>query len=192
MTHLASNCEVMALLVERHEIEQLVARPPEEYFQTLVDSIIGQQLSVKAAAKITERFRDGVGSYDAALIADHEVEHLRTFGLSNSKARYIVGIAEAFRDGVIDPHALSQASEAELMAELTALKGVGPWTAEMFLMFGMGRPDVWSNGDLGLNNAIASLFGPAAVRETVIEPWRPYRTYAALYLWEHSDNPPLS
>lgn len=189
-TYLADNCDVMAILIDRHEIPDISPRHPDEYFSVLVDTIIGQQLSVKAADTIIERFREQFGEYDTAHISSLTVEELRPLGLSQSKAHYIIGAADAFASGKVNPRVLATADNQTVFDTLTALKGIGPWTAEMFLMFGLGRPDVWSPGDLGLRNAIAALFSPEVSPDEVTERWRPYRTYAALYLWEHHDNAP--
>lgn len=192
--HLAQQCEVMASLIEQHAPRTLEAQLPERYFEELVSAIIGQQLSVKAAATINARFRAAVADPASDMIPDEvlklSVEDMRTYGLSGSKATYIRGIAEAFDSGTIDPSALSNMADAEVMAMLTSLKGVGPWTAEMFLMFAMGRPDVWSVGDLGLRKSVYALFGEDADLSAVSEPWRPYRSYASLYLWAYSEATP--
>lgn len=186
--HLADVCDVMAMLIDRHEIPDITPRHPNDYFEIIVDTIIGQQLSVKAANTIIERFRSEFGGYDTQRISTLSVDSLRPLGLSQSKATYIIGAATAFEDGSINPHELATADNDRVVATLTSLRGIGPWTAEMFLMFGLGRPDVWSPGDLGLRNAIAALFSPDAEPNELSERWRPYRTYAALYLWEHHDN----
>jgi predicted nucleic acid-binding protein len=98
-----------------------------------------------------------------------------------------LAIAEAFAAGVIDPHALEAMDPTEVSAALTALKGIGPWTAEMFLIFGMGHPDIWSPGDLGLRKAVEAHFGTEQTSTEVAKRWAPYRSYAALYLWEYVD-----
>jgi len=191
-TRLASVCEVMSELIARHDPPSIHPQPPERYFDVLVSSIIGQQLSVKAADTIEARLRDGFGALSPETLARAEVPTLRAFGLSNSKASYIIGLAEAFANGQIDPVQLEKLPDTEVVAQLTAVKGIGPWTAEMFLIFGMGHPDVWSPGDLGLKKAVWSLFGEDADPTHTSERWRPYRSYAALYLWEHSDGKPGS
>ena len=189
-SHLAGVCDVMAELIERHTPPRIDPKPPEAYFDVLVSSIIGQQLSVKAAATIEARVREVATPLTPEVLGQTPVDALRQQGLSRSKASYVHGLAEAFGSGAIDPHRLSAASDREVIESLTALKGIGPWTAEMFLIFGMGHPDVWSPGDLGLRKAVWSLFGPEADPQEVSERWRPYRSYAALYLWEHTDNAP--
>ncbi len=191
-THLASVCEVMNELIARHEPPSIHPKPPERYFDVLVSSIIGQQLSVKAADTIEARLKDGFGNLSPETLAHAEVPTLRAFGLSNSKASYIIGLAEAFTSGHIDPVQLENLPDTEVVTQLTAVKGIGPWTAEMFLIFGMGHPDVWSPGDLGLKKAVWSLFGEDVDPTHTSDRWRPYRSYASLYLWEHSDGKPGS
>ena len=188
--HLSSVCEVMATLIPRHTPPDISPKAPEQYFSVLVSSILGQQLSVKAADTIEGRVIDALGPHDPEVLAEMTVEELREHGLSRSKASYIIGMAEAFRSGEIDPHQLSRADTESVIQQLTVLKGIGPWTAEMFLIFGMGHPDVWSPGDLGLRNAVWAHFGEDTNLTEIADRWRPFRSYAALYLWEFSDNRP--
>ena len=188
--HLAASGEVMARLIKQFEPPRIDPKPPSAYFDTLVSTIISQQLSVKAADTIEARLRGGVKDFSPASVAALPVSEFRHHGISRSKANYIIGIAEAFVDGRLDPLELEAMDDKQITAALTALKGVGPWTAEMFLMFGMGHPDVWSPGDLGLRNAVRSLFGEDIDVLATTETWRPYRTYAALYLWKYTDGTP--
>ena len=189
-THLTAASPVFVDLIARHDPEPLIARPPAEYFEVLVRSIVGQQVSVKAAASINARLFGAFAAFTPDIVSRASIEHLREQGLSRSKAMYVLGLSEAFRDGIVNPHELVELSDNEVLASLTQLKGIGPWTAEMFLMFAMGRPDVWSMGDLGLRKAVWALFGEEADFDELTQDWRPFRTYAALYLWEHTDNPP--
>ena len=188
--HLAASGEVMARLIKQFEPPRIDPKPPSAYFDTLVSTIISQQLSVKAADTIEARLRGGVNDFSPANVAALPVSEFRLHGISGSKANYIKGIAEAFVDGRLDPLELEAMDDKQITAALTALKGVGPWSAEMFLMFGMGHPDVWSPGDLGLRNAVRSLFGDDIDVVATTETWRPYRTYAALYLWKYTDGTP--
>ena len=188
--HLASACDVMASLIPRHTPPDITPKAPEEYFSVLVSSILGQQLSVKAAETIEGRLIAALGPHDPGTLAKTTIEDLRSYGLSRSKASYVIGMAEAFRVGEIKPHELARAETEDVIQQLTSLKGIGPWTAEMFLIFGMGHPDVWSPGDLGLRNAVWAHFGEDANVREIADRWRPYRSYAALYLWEFSDNKP--
>lgn len=165
----------------------LEPKPPEKYFEIVVQSIIGQQLSVKAAQTIESRVVALAGELTPQTLLSQSVESLREVGLSRSKAAYIQGVADAFEQGVIDPWVVEGLPESEVIAQLTALKGIGPWTAEMFLIFAMGREDIWSPGDLGLKKAVEAHFGEGVNTTEIATRWAPYRSYAALYLWEFVD-----
>jgi DNA-3-methyladenine glycosylase II len=188
LAFLSDTCEVIAKLAELYTPPVISPQPPERYFEILVSSIIGQQLSVKAADTIEARLRQAVQDITPEGLAGQDLELLRQQGLSYSKANYILGLADAFGTGVIDPHALEAMEPAEVSTTLTALKGIGPWTAEMFLIFGMGHPDIWSPGDLGLRKAVEAHFGSKQSSSEVAKRWAPYRSYAALYLWEYFDS----
>jgi DNA-3-methyladenine glycosylase II len=185
--YLANACDVMASLTRTYNPVLLEPKPPEQYFHIVVSSIIGQQLSVKAANTIESRVWEKVGEKAPEALLTHTPESLREVGLSRSKASYILGVAEAFVKGVIDPKTMELMEPEEVRKTLTSLKGIGPWTAEMFLIFAMGREDVWSPGDLGLKNAVWAHFGEGVNTEEVATRWAPYRSYAALYLWEYVD-----
>ena len=188
LAFLSDTCEVIAKLAELYTPPVISPQPPERYFEILVSSIIGQQLSVKAADTIEARLRQAVQDITPQGLVGQDLEVLRQQGLSYSKANYILGLADAFGTGVIDPHALAAMEPEEVIAALTALKGIGPWTAEMFLIFGMGHPDIWSPGDLGLRKAVEAHFGSKQSSSEIAKRWAPYRSYAALYLWEYFDS----
>lgn len=187
LAYLSDTCDVIAKLAQVYTPPVISPQPPERYFEILVSSIIGQQLSVKAADTIESRLRDAVDALTPEALAGQDLELLRQQGLSYSKANYILGLAEAFGTGVLDSDALAAMDPPEVIAALTALKGIGPWTAEMFLIFGMGHPDIWSPGDLGLRKAVEAHFGSEHTSTEVAKRWAPYRSYAALYLWEYVD-----
>lgn len=188
LSYLQDTCDVIAKLAELYTPPVISPQPPERYFEILVSSIIGQQLSVKAADTIEARLRQAVQDITPQGLVGQDLEVLRQQGLSYSKANYILGLADAFGTGVIDPHALEAMEPAEVSTTLTALKGIGPWTAEMFLIFGMGHPDIWSPGDLGLRKAVEAHFGSKQSSSEIAKRWAPYRSYAALYLWEYFDS----
>ncbi|MDB5184932.1 MAG: hypothetical protein JWN38_740 [Candidatus Saccharibacteria bacterium] len=175
-------------------------QPHGDYYGALVNSIIGQQLSVKAAASIKKRFCElfGSESYPApGQILEKSHDELRSVGLSNAKARYIVDLAEHVLDGRIDFYDIEAKSSAQIIEELTDVKGVGEWTVHMFLMFCMGRLDVLPTGDLGVRNAVRKLYGfedaptPAQVTEiAAVNGWHPYETVASWYLWRALENTP--
>jgi DNA-3-methyladenine glycosylase II len=173
---------------------ELVPRKTEEYFEALADAIISQQLSTKAGATIFNRFKD---LYPKKQITPEYTlkltdEQIRGVGASWSKARFIKDLAQKVADKDIDLTLLPKMSEAEVVAALTRVKGIGPWTAEMFLMFSLGREDVFSYGDLGLRRAIQKLYTfkkePTQKQmEKIVKRWSPYRTYACRILWRTLD-----
>ena len=175
----------MATLIATHRPPQLEPVHPERYFDVLVCSIIGQQLSVRAADTIEGRLRNLVDSLTPPSILMASEEDLRGIGLSRSKVSYVKGLAEAFTAQQLTPERLERSDDVEITAALTAVKGIGPWTAEMFLIFGLARLDVWSPGDLELRRSIEHFFGSSD--PAIADRWRPYRSIAAWYLWEHSD-----
>lgn len=183
--HLRAACEVMDRLVAMHRSPRFEAVAPEKYFDVLVCSIVGQQLSVRAADTIEGRLRDLAGELTPAHLVRLDDDQLRGVGLSRSKVAYIRGLAEAFETTEITPELLTDAPDHEVSSVLTAVKGIGPWTAEMFMIFGLGRMDIWSPGDLGLRRSVEHFFGSSD--PAIADRWKPYRSVAAWYLWEHSD-----
>lgn len=188
---------VLRRLIETHRRE--VLRGSGDAFQTIVNAVVGQQISVAAAAGISGRLAEAFPDCTAAALAAAEPSALREVGLSARKAEYIVGIAEAFADGRIDPATWRTLGDAEVHASLTALRGVGPWTADMMLIFHAHRPDVLPLGDLGLVNTAARLYGwehekPVGRQELLgshAEKWRPWRTVATWYIWCDLDSDPV-
>ena len=178
------------------KIETLILSIHPDPFLRLCRSIVGQQLSVKAAQTIFGRFeslfRHGINQKDLLKISD---EKLRGAGLSYQKIKYLKDLAEKTISGEVDLHGLSKKENGEIILELTKIKGIGAWTAEMFLMFSLGRPDVFSYGDLGLQNGIMKLYKlkqkPTIKQmEKLSKKWTPYRTFAAMILWRSLDNEP--
>jgi len=185
--HLGKSDRVMAKLVRAHGQCKL-ARRPFLPFHALTTAIISQQLSVKAADTIAARvaqltMRPFVASSVLAVPADS----LRAAGLSSAKVRYIHGLARWVEDGALDFQKLRRQTDEGVLAALTAVPGIGRWTAEMFLIFSLKRPDILSLGDAGLSRAVRLLYGDAADIEKLAEPWRPYRSVASWYLWQHLD-----
>ncbi len=194
LKHLAQD-RVMAELIESYPPPE--PRTQNDLFIELIDAIVSQQLSVKAAAAIygrLERHFDGSGITPRGLV-DASQDDLRALGLSWSKIRYMQGIGRAILDGEFDPAALESMSDEDAAAELVKLKGVGPWTAEIILMFALGRPDIFSVGDLGLRAAVALHYGVERDNYdevlAVAAGWSPYRSLACHYLWKSLDNKPL-
>ncbi|TVQ28806.1 MAG: DNA-3-methyladenine glycosylase 2 family protein [Spirochaetaceae bacterium] len=194
---LAAADPVLAELIERHRADVLTGSG--DGFRTLLNAIVGQQISVSAAASIWGRLTDLLPGLSPGDVAAAAHEALRAVGLSNRKAEYVVGIARAFADGSIDPDAWVSMDDADVTAQLVSLRGVGPWTAQMVLIFHLHRPDVLPTGDIGLVNAAARLYGwtastlpgRAARLRDHAERWRPWRTVATWYIWRDLDAEPV-
>jgi DNA-3-methyladenine glycosylase II len=167
-------------------------------FQALLHAIVSQQLSTKAAASIARRF-DALynGMPTASLVAATPDEQLRAVGLSGQKIGYMRDLCRRVADGSLPLHGLDAMTDDEVIAALTQVKGIGRWTAEMFLMFRLHRPDVLPVGDLGIVKAVQRAYRlrktPTPERITSIgESWRPYRSIACWYLWASLRNNPLA
>lgn len=195
--HLAANDPIMAGLVKTHGPFEIELKT--DYYFALVSSIIGQQLSVKAAASIRKRFIDMFGGKlpKPEQILDTDDEALRAIGFSYAKAKYIKSLAEHILDGSLEPARLPDLSNEDIIKELVAVKGIGEWTAHMFLIFALGRLDVLPVGDLGVRMGVKNLYGfedlptPAEVEEVARKnSWQPYASVAAWYLWRSLDNEP--
>jgi DNA-3-methyladenine glycosylase II len=170
---------------------------PDDHYGALVRAIVGQQLSTKAARTIYGRLTDRFGGRTptpAEIIAD-DPEELRSVGLSRAKASYLRSLAEHVVSGELELERFDAMPDDEVAAELVAVKGLGQWTADMYLQFHLGRPDVLPVGDLGIRRAVERAYGlpglpdPAQLTE-IAEPWRPHRTLACRYLWRSLDNEP--
>ncbi|MBO9533859.1 MAG: DNA-3-methyladenine glycosylase 2 family protein [Solirubrobacteraceae bacterium] len=166
-------------------------------YAALTRSIMGQQLSVKAARTIHGRVVELIGGHPTPeLMLAQTEEALRAAGLSGAKIRAVHGIARAVQAGDIDLNALDHLPEEEAEAALVALPGVGPWTAHMFLMFVLGHPDVVAPGDVGVQNGLAVIFGldPRPTPKEIVamaEAWRPHRTAACRLAWHVLDATPI-
>jgi DNA-3-methyladenine glycosylase II len=174
--------------------------PHKNYYQSLVESIVSQQLSVKAADTILQRFITlfpGKTFPEPADLLVVDSEALRSAGLSRQKASYIQDVAVKILDGSVQFDHLDQLDNEAVIAELTAVKGVGVWTVHMFLIFCMGRLDVFPVGDLGIKNGMRALYGlsekPTAEQlESIVQKnnWHPYESVASWYIWQSLDNKP--
>ncbi|HUR91852.1 MAG TPA: DNA-3-methyladenine glycosylase [Gemmatimonadaceae bacterium] len=194
--HLKRSDPVLAALLARVGPYRVALRTDGTHFDALARSIVSQQLSVKAAATIHGRFRDlldaaGGKPRSVATIPD---ARLRAAGLSRQKISYIKDLARAVSSGELSLDEIDAMTDEELIARLTAVKGIGRWTAQMFLMFRLGRPDVLPTLDLGIQNAIQRTYGlrkrPSERKmEQLGRAWAPYRTVACWYLWRSLDQP---
>ena len=170
---------------------------PADAYGALVRSIVGQQLSTKAARSIHDRLMSQFGGRTptpAELLAA-DPEAIRSAGLSRPKVAYLRDLAARVEDGELDLERLDELPDDDVSARLTAVKGLGAWTAHMFLIFHLGRPDVLPVGDLGVRRAVEREYGlrspPEAPELTrIAEPWRPFRSLASLYLWRSLDAVP--
>lgn len=159
-------------------------------FATLLKIICDQQLSTLAAAAIWARFETALGTVTPDRIVRSTDEELRALGLSRPKVRYARILAEQVADGRLDLDAVDRMADAEAMAALTAVTGIGRWTAEIYLLFALGRTDIWPAGDLALQESLRRLkrlkARPDAARmDAIAKKWRPYRGTAARVLWAY-------
>jgi DNA-3-methyladenine glycosylase II len=200
--HLRSADPVLAGLIERFggadEVRAARGRRPGDAYGALVRAIVGQQLSTKAARSIFGRLVEHFGGHTPTPreLLDAEPEEMRlAAGLSRAKVSFLRDLAEHVEDGELELDQLAELPDEEVIEQLVAIKGLGPWTVHMFLIFHLGRPDVLPVGDLGIRRAAQVLYGldeppPPAELERIAEPWRPYRSLASLYLWRSLDNEP--
>jgi DNA-3-methyladenine glycosylase II len=190
LAELTATDPAMAALIERIGPRSVKDRMRGgSHFEDLARIVVGQQVSTAAARTIWGRICDAFGGRPPTpQEAADSWDVLRGCGLSGRKTDYMVGIAAAIVAGELDPEGLAELGDEEVIERLTALKGLGRWSAEMFLMFNLGRPDVFSGGDLGLRNGIRILLDleatPAAGEcVEIASRWRPHRTLACIYLW---------
>lgn len=168
-------------------------RPHKDYFEHICGNIIGQQLSGKVADIIEERFKKAVGGSvtpDAVLAANEQ--KLRDCGMSWGKVSFLKDLASKTKDGSLKTKQLSDLSDEEVINELVGVKGIGRWTAEMFLMFSLARPDIFPLEDLGIKKGFEKVTGKTWEKEKAAKfakkYWSPYRTVAAWYLWRSLEN----
>jgi|HigsolmetaAR202D_1030399.scaffolds.fasta_scaffold06290_2 3-methyladenine DNA glycosylase/8-oxoguanine DNA glycosylase len=201
LVHLAAADPVMARLIRRIgplSMEQRRrGRPRTDAYGALLRAVVGQQLSTKAAAtiyrRVLELFGGEVPTPQQILGAD--VADLRAAGLSGRKVEYLRDLATHVLDGTLEVDRFPELDDETVIREIVAVRGLGEWTAHMFCMFHLERPDILPVGDLGIRNAVRiqyeldDLPGREEL-ERIAEPWRPHRTLACLYLWESLDNAP--
>jgi len=193
--HFKENDKVLFSAIERvGQVKRLEKSKPETYFIKLCREIIGQQLNGKVAKIIFSRFE---GLFLNKKVTPRKVlsiphETMRGVGMSHAKARYVRNLAETVVAKELIFKDFENLDDEQVVGELCRVKGIGPWTAEMFLMFTLAREDVFSHGDLGLRKAVEKLYGfkikPTKEQiEKIAVKWAPYRTYACLVLWESLD-----
>jgi DNA-3-methyladenine glycosylase II len=190
MRHLRSADPVLGEIIEHVGPLRLVRR--SERFHALARAIIFQQLAGRAALAIYGRFVEKIGDGrfpTPQMVIDATDEALRAAGISRGKAIYLRDLATHVKNGSLNFHRFSRMGDEEIITELTSVKGIGRWTAEMFLMFNLYRPDVLPVGDLGFRNAVEKAYAirtPLAAKELALmgERWRPYRSAATWYFWQ--------
>ena len=185
---------VMAALILRYKGLTLSSRG--DAFQTLARSIIGQQISVKAAQSVWERFAAAVGDMQPGRVLRLSVEELRGCGLSGQKVNYLRDLSARFAEGAIDVGRWHDMDDEALIDELTEVKGIGRWTAEMFLIFYLTRPDVFPLADIGLQRAMELHYNKGRKLSdrritTLGRLWSPWRSVATWYLWRSLDPVPV-
>ncbi len=199
--HLRTADPVLRDLIARDggpSLEPDAARDFSDHYAALIRTIVGQQLSTTVARVIWGRLLDRFEGRAPTPheILDEEPEELRAaVGLSRAKVSFLRSLAEHVTSGELDLDHVSTLPDDELIAELTAVKGIGEWSAHMFLMFQLQRPDVLATGDLGVRRGVERAYGleqlPSALELTELaEPWRPYRSAACRVLWWSLDNEP--
>lgn len=191
---LARDDAVMAALVERYDGSALVSRG--EPFATLARAIVGQQISVRAADSVWSRLSATLPHMVPQAVLGSSAETLRECGLSLRKVEYLFDLARHFGSRQIDVQRWQSLGDAQLIAELTAVRGIGVWTAQMFLIFNQLRPDVFPLDDIGLQKAVARHYfaGERPSRGALAaygERWRPWRSVATWYLWRSLDPLPV-
>ena len=205
LRHLRAGDPVLARLLDENgppetRLDPAPGQPaaPADRYGALIRSIVGQQVSTSAARAIYGRlvahFGGRTPTPEEVLAADPDEMRVAA-GLSRAKTQYLRSLAEHVVSGELELERLDRLPDEEIVAELVAVRGIGEWSAHIFLMFQLERPDVLAVGDLGIRNAVRDAYGldaapkPADL-EALAEPWRPYRTRACLYLWRSLDNEP--
>jgi DNA-3-methyladenine glycosylase II len=188
---LARKDPVMAAIMKRHPKVFMMRRG--EAFMTLARAICGQQISVKAAQSVWNRVCDCVGDITPQNVLGRRRPQLRACGLSDRKVEYIADLAQHFVDGKIHEHRWPEMDDEAIIAELVDVRGIGRWTAEMFLMFNLLRPDVFPLDDLGLQKAMRLSYRKKSLKsmKALGETWRPWRSVATWYLWRSLDPLPV-
>jgi len=190
--HLRGADPVMAAII--NAVGPYTLRFERDRFSMLVRSIISQQISTSAARAIRKRLMDLVGpdGLTADNLATFTIEELRPVGLSPQKASYVADLTAKVNDGTVNLRQIGRLSDENVVETLTQVKGIGRWTAQMFLIFSLGRPDVFPLGDLGVKTAIRDRYGlddlpDKETSQAIAAPWRPYSSVASWYCWRSLD-----
>ncbi|MBL0141193.1 MAG: DNA-3-methyladenine glycosylase 2 family protein [Betaproteobacteria bacterium] len=192
--HLSKKDKVLRAIIRAHPDANLQTRG--DAFRTLARSIVGQQISVKAAQAVWDRFEAASGMMVPASVVALEEEAMRAAGLSRMKVAYLKDLAGRFHAGVLRPRRWARMEDEAVIADLVQVKGIGRWSVEMFLIFHLMRPDVLPVGDLGLQRAMERHYNAGAaltkqgMRE-IARPWQPWSSVATWYLWRSLDPVPV-
>lgn len=192
---LAARDAVLGKLATRYD--GLVMGSRGDAFSTLARAIVGQQISVKAAQSVWERLRAEVSAVTPDNINASDLARLRACGLSGQKCSYLADLAQRFSSGALDPARWTELDDEALITELTQVKGIGRWTAEMFLIFHMARPDVLPLDDIGLQRAMSLHYNAGRplsklkIRR-IAKAWAPWRSVATWYMWRSLDPMPAN
>jgi DNA-3-methyladenine glycosylase II len=187
LVYLTAQDAVMAQLIEAYPNQ--VLKTQGNPFVTLMRAVVGQQISIKVADAIWSRLESRIEMFSPAYFLTVEEDLLRECGLSRPKIRYLKAIALAFENQLLTPDCWDRMSDEEVIKQLLKIRGIGQWTAEIFLIFYLNRPDILPLSDLGFLNAIKRHYGCDSKAEILViaEVWQPYRTVATWYLWRSLD-----
>jgi len=192
--HLAKRDRVLRAIIRAHPDANLRTRG--DAFQTLARSIVGQQISVRAAQAVWDRFADALGKVVPAAVLALDEESMRAAGLSRMKVAYLKDLAGRFHAGTLKPRRWTHMEDEAVVADLVQVKGIGRWSVEMFLIFHLMRPNVLPVGDLGLQRAMERHYNAGGEitkddMRRIAAPWQPWSSVATWYLWRSLDPVPV-
>ena len=192
--HLIGADPMLSAIIKCCASEHLL--PRNDAFFSLARSIVGQQISVKAAQSIWNRLVEELGGMNVVKVASTNSERIRSCGVTRQKSAYLLDLAQHFQDGKLETQSWKRLDDEHVIKDITQVKGVGRWTAEMFLIFHLLRPDVLPLGDIGIQKAMRLHFndGDPMSEDAMTaraEPWRPWRSVAVWYLWRSLDPQPV-
>ncbi len=186
--YLAARDNDLALLLETNGVPPLWARKP--CFSTLIHIILEQQVSLASAKAMYNRLVDNLVPFTPNCFLEAGSSHLRSLGLTRQKSAYCINVAEAILADQLDLKSLSKMDDLAVVERLTRIKGIGTWTANIYLLMALRRPDIWPSGDIALANTVRNVKGlqgypPQTTLLEIAETWRPFRSVAARMLWHH-------
>ena len=192
--HLMKSDSTMKKIIKL--VGPFTAKTNANRFDVLINSIVGQQISTAAATtikgRLLEHLNDGKNRYSLEKLQDQTIDSLKEVGVSRQKATYLLDLADKVESEALNLKKIGRKDNDAVIAELTQVKGIGVWTAQMFLIFSMGRLNVFPSGDLGIKNGIQRFYElddrPSEEQmQTIAEPWAPYESMASWYLWQGLD-----